>query len=73
FARSGMAAEVMAIPLRWLIILSPLGFVFAMSLGANRFSTATLQALFWGFAVIMGLSLSTIFLAVHQMEWINQN
>ena len=33
-----------------------------MSFGANRFSTSTLQALFWGFAVLMGMSLSTIFL-----------
>ena len=62
FANSGMAAQVMATPLRWLIIFAPLGFVFAMSLGVNRFSTATLQMLFWGFAGVMGLSMSTIFL-----------
>jgi FtsH-binding integral membrane protein len=48
-------------PLMWLIMLAPLGFVFALSLGVNRFSTSTLQALFWGFAAVMGLSLSTIF------------
>ena len=62
FAGSGFAAQVMATPLRWLIILAPLGFVFGMSLGANRMRTSTLQALFWGFCVVMGLSLSTIFL-----------
>ena len=62
FAKSGMAAQVMATPLRWLIIFAPLGFVFAMSLGVNRFSTATLQLLFWGFAGVMGLSMSTVFL-----------
>ena len=62
FANSGMAAQVMATPLRWLIIFAPLGFVFAMSLGVNRFSTATLQLLFWSFAGVMGLSMSTIFL-----------
>ena len=62
FANSGMAAQVMATPLKWLIILAPLGFVFAMSFGVNRMSTATLQTLFWGFAVAMGLSMSTIFL-----------
>ena len=62
FASSGMAAQVMATPLKWLIILAPLGFVFGMSLGANRMQTATLQALFWGFCTVMGLSLSTIFL-----------
>ena len=62
FARSGLAEQVMATPLKWLIVLAPLGFVFGMSLGANRMRTATLQALFWGFCVVMGLSLSTIFL-----------
>ena len=62
FASSGMAAQVMATPLRWLIILAPLGFVFGMSFGANRMQTATLQALFWGFCTAMGLSMSTIFL-----------
>ncbi len=46
----------------WLVALSPLAIVFAMSFGANKFSTTTLQAMFWGFAVLMGLSLSTIFL-----------
>ncbi|MDG5489393.1 Bax inhibitor-1 family protein [Sphingomonas sp. FW199] len=49
-------------PLAWIIALSPLAIVFAMSFGQNRMSTGTLQALYWGFAVLMGLSLSTIFL-----------
>jgi FtsH-binding integral membrane protein len=62
FARSGFAAQVLNTPLRWLIILAPLGFVMAMSFGANRMRTSTLQALFWGFAIVMGLSLSSIFL-----------
>ncbi|MDQ3074118.1 MAG: Bax inhibitor-1/YccA family protein [Pseudomonadota bacterium] len=62
FANSGLAAQVMATPLKWLIIFAPLGFVFAMSFGVNRMQTATLQTLFWGFAVAMGLSMSTIFL-----------
>ncbi|WP_324074678.1 MAG: Bax inhibitor-1/YccA family protein [Erythrobacter sp.] len=48
--------------LRWIVALSPMIVVFAMSFGANRFSTATLQAMFWGFAVLMGLSLSSVFL-----------
>ncbi|MCX7677101.1 MAG: Bax inhibitor-1/YccA family protein, partial [Alteraurantiacibacter sp.] len=30
--------------------------------GANRFSAFTLQMMFWGFATLMGLSMSTIFL-----------
>ena len=62
FANSGFAAQVLTTPLRWLIILAPLGFVMAMSFGLNRMSTGTLQALFWAFAVAMGLSLSSVFL-----------
>ena len=61
-ARSGLALSFASGPLMWLVALSPLAIVFAMSFGANRFSTGTLQAMFWGFAVLMGLSLSTIFL-----------
>ncbi|GAA4773099.1 Bax inhibitor-1/YccA family protein [Novosphingobium ginsenosidimutans] len=62
FANSGLAAQVLATPLRWVIMLAPLGFVFAMSLGANRMATSTLQLLFWGFCTVMGLSMSSIFL-----------
>ncbi|WP_336985914.1 Bax inhibitor-1/YccA family protein [Altererythrobacter aquiaggeris] len=64
FARSGMAATVLGGGglMSWVIMLAPLGFVFAMSFGRNKFSTPTLQAMFWGFAIAMGLSLSSIFL-----------
>jgi FtsH-binding integral membrane protein len=48
--------------LGWIVTLSPLGFVFAMSFGVNRLQTRTLQLLFWGFAAVMGLSMSTLFL-----------
>jgi FtsH-binding integral membrane protein len=48
--------------LGWLVTLSPLAFVFAMSFGVNRMKTSTLQLLFWGFAAVMGLSMSTLFL-----------
>ena len=48
--------------LGWLIAFAPLGFVFAMSFGVNRMQTATLQMLFWAFAAVMGLSMSTIFI-----------
>jgi FtsH-binding integral membrane protein len=61
-ASTGLAVTFASGPLMWLVALSPLAIVFAMSFGANKFSTTTLQAMFWGFAVLMGLSLSTIFL-----------
>ena len=50
-------------PLGWIVTLAPLGFVMAMSFGLNRMSTSTLQLLYWAFATVMGLSMSTIFLA----------
>ncbi|HET6535118.1 MAG TPA: Bax inhibitor-1/YccA family protein [Sphingomicrobium sp.] len=49
--------------LGWIITLSPLAIVFAMSFGMNRMQTSTLQILFWAFAALMGLSMSTLFLA----------
>lgn len=64
FVLSGAAAQVFVAGgiLKWVITFAPLGIIFAMSFGQMRMSMATLQALFWGFAVAMGLSLSTIFL-----------
>jgi FtsH-binding integral membrane protein len=62
FASSGMAEQVLATPLRWLIILAPLAFVMVISFGINKLSTFAAQALFWAFAVAMGLSMSSIFL-----------
>ncbi|HXH53130.1 MAG TPA: Bax inhibitor-1/YccA family protein [Sphingomicrobium sp.] len=62
FYNSGFAAQMVGTPLQWVIMLAPLGFVFAMSFGLNRMSTATLQTMFWAFATAMGLSMSSIFL-----------
>lgn len=61
FANSGMAAAVFGTPLRWVIALAPLGFVMVMSFGLNKLSTGTLKALFFAFAAVMGLSMSSIF------------
>ena len=49
-------------PLKWVVMLAPLGFVFALSAGVQKMQTSTLQLLFWAFAAVMGLSLSSIFL-----------
>jgi len=52
----------------WVALLSPLAFVLFMSFGANKMSPATLQAMFWGFAAVMGLSLSSIFIVYAGMS-----
>jgi uncharacterized protein len=51
-----------ASPLAWVIMLSPLAFVMVLSFGINKLSASTAQLLFWAFAAVMGLSLSSIFL-----------
>lgn len=68
FANSGGAAALfspagggMSI-LGWIVALAPLAFVMVLSFGINRLSTGTAQLLYWAFATVMGLSLSTIFL-----------
>jgi uncharacterized protein len=49
-------------PLMWVVALAPLGFVLALSFGINRMSAGTAQIVFWAFAAVMGLSLSSIFM-----------
>ena len=48
-------------PLKWVIMLAPLAFVMVLSFGINKLSTTAAQALFWGFSVVMGLSMASIF------------
>ncbi|MGZ9811091.1 Bax inhibitor-1/YccA family protein [Pseudoroseicyclus sp. H15] len=49
-------------PLKWLIMFAPLLFVFGFSAGINRMSAATAQTVFYAFAAVMGVSISSIFL-----------
>ena len=46
---------------KYLIMFSPLAFVLVLSFGINRLATGTAQLLYWAFAVVMGLSLASIF------------
>jgi FtsH-binding integral membrane protein len=47
--------------LGWVVMIAPLAFVLVMSFGINKLSSGALQMLFWAFAGVFGLSLSTIF------------
>ena len=49
-------------PLAWIAMFAPLAFVMVLSIGVNRLSTTTVQALYWAFCVAMGASLTNIFL-----------
>ncbi|MBZ0244230.1 MAG: Bax inhibitor-1/YccA family protein [Bacteroidales bacterium] len=47
----------------WVIMLSPLGLVLWMSMGFSKLSAPTLTLIFMLYSILMGLSLSFIFLA----------
>jgi len=49
-------------PLMWVLVLAPLGLVFALSFGINRLSAPTALTLFFVYAGLLGLSLASIFL-----------
>ena len=49
--------------LGWIAVFTPLALVFTLSFGINRLSESTVKALFWTYAILMGVSLSTILLA----------
>jgi FtsH-binding integral membrane protein len=63
FANSAAAPAILFGPgiLKYVIMFSPLAFVMVLSFGINRLSTGAAQALFWGFAAVMGLSMASIF------------
>jgi FtsH-binding integral membrane protein len=49
-------------PLRWIVIIAPLGFVMAMNLRMSTMSLSALKTLFWLFCGTMGLSMGAIFM-----------
>lgn len=60
--RDSFIAHIYHTPVMWLVILAPLGLVMLLSYGIGRLSAAAAQGLFWVYAGLMGLSLSTVFL-----------
>jgi uncharacterized protein len=49
-------------PLLWILVLAPLGLVFAISFGINRLQPGTALTLFFVYAGLLGMSLASIFL-----------
>jgi FtsH-binding integral membrane protein len=49
-------------PLKWVIMLAPIAVVFLFAARIQQMSFGTAQAVFWVYAGLMGLSLSSIFL-----------
>jgi len=53
--------ELLRSPLMWVLILAPLGLVFFISARINTLSVEAARALFFLYAALVGISLSTIF------------
>ena len=49
-------------PLKWVVMLAPLGFVFFLGFRIQKMSLSAAQLTFWAFATVMGLSMASIFL-----------
>jgi len=47
--------------LAWISIFAPLAFVMVLNVGVNKFSTTTVQALYWAFCLAMGASMANLF------------
>ena len=49
-------------PLKWVVMLAPLAFVFFFSFKLQSMSASAAQMTFWAFCAVMGLSLASVFL-----------
>ena len=63
---TSIGALLFGSPLKWVVMLAPLGFVFYLSARINKMSVSSAQITFWIFSAIMGLSLASIFIVYTQ-------
>jgi hypothetical protein len=61
-ATPALYGPIFGTPLKWVVMLAPLGFVLFLSARIERMSVGAAQATFWAFAAVMGLSMASIFL-----------
>ena len=60
--RPALYVPIFTSPLKWVVMLAPLGFVFFLGARIQSMSTSAAQITFWAFAAVMGLSMASIFL-----------
>jgi FtsH-binding integral membrane protein len=63
-----IAFFVVSSPLKWVVMLAPLAFVFFFSFRIQTMSASTAQMTFWAFCAVMGLSLASVFLVFTGMS-----
>jgi uncharacterized protein len=59
---AGPTGQLQPTMFAYIIMFAPLAFILVMNFGIQKLQASTVQALFWGFAGLMGLSLTHIFL-----------
>jgi len=59
---TSLGMVIFASPLKWVVMLAPLGMIFAFGAVMKRTSASGAQLFFYMFATLIGLSLSSIFL-----------
>ena len=65
---TALGAAIYTTPLRWVLMFAPLIVVFAFGAMLNRLSVQTATLVFYGFAALMGISISSIFLVYTSMS-----
>jgi FtsH-binding integral membrane protein len=61
-ATPALYVPIFTTPLKWVVMLAPLGFVFFLGAKIQTMSVSAAQLTFWAFAAVMGLSMASIFL-----------
>ena len=61
-ATPALYVPIFTTPLKWVVMLAPLGFVFFLGAKIRTMSVSAAQLTFWAFAAVMGLSMASIFL-----------
>jgi len=57
-----LGAAIWTSPLKWVLMLAPLGLVFFLSFRVHKMSVGAAQATFWIYAAMVGASISTVLL-----------
>ena len=59
---TGLGQLLYTTPLQWVVMLAPIGMVFFLSSAMGKLKLRTAQTMFYVFAALMGLSLSSVLL-----------
>ncbi|MGZ0246555.1 MAG: Bax inhibitor-1/YccA family protein, partial [Alphaproteobacteria bacterium] len=59
-AYTSLGQTLFGTPLKWVVMLAPLGLVFFLSARLHKLQQSTAQAVFWLYAALMGVSFAVI-------------